>query len=154
MSFAAALAAAQPPERADKVLVLKSERRLQLLHGGRVLREYQVALGRNPVGKKTQQGDRKTPEGNYVISGRNRRSQFHRSLRISYPSAADRAAARRAGVDPGGDIFIHGLPNGQGAIGRAHLAADWTDGCIAVTNQEIEELWRLVPNGTPIEIRP
>ena len=152
----ATLAAASPPttERAERILVLKAERKLQLFQGDKVIREYQVALGGEPVGKKTRQGDHKTPEGNYTISGRNPRSQFHRSLRISYPSAADRAAARRAGVSPGGDIFVHGLPNGQGWIGKGHLAADWTDGCIAVTNEEIEEIWRLVPNGTPIEIRP
>jgi murein L,D-transpeptidase YafK len=125
-----------------------------LLAKGKVLRTYRIALGGAPVGPKEQQGDRKTPEGKYVISGRNLHSQFHRSLRISYPNAADRARARRLGVSPGGDIFIHGLPNGMGPIGAAHTARDWTDGCIAVTDEEIEEIWKLVANGTPIEIKP
>jgi murein L,D-transpeptidase YafK len=103
---------------------------------------------------KTRQGDHRTPEGVYVINGRNAQSQFHRSLHISYPNAADRERAHKLGVSPGGDIFIHGLPNGYGLIGAAHRAHDWTDGCIAVTDQEIEEIWKLVDNGTLIEIRP
>lgn len=135
-------------------MVYKQERKLVLLAKGEVIRTYRVSLGGDPKGPKTQQGDHKTPEGEYVISGRNPRSHFHRALRISYPSQRDRENAARAGVNPGGDIMIHGLPNGLGWLGRAHLLYDWTDGCIAVTNQEIEEIWDLVPDGTPIEIRP
>jgi murein L,D-transpeptidase YafK len=90
----------------------------------------------------------------YVIDRRNAHSQFDRTLHISYPNAADREMARKLGVSPGGDIFIHGLPKGDGWVGSADRARDWTDGCIAVTNQEIEEIWRLVDNGTPVDIRP
>ena len=139
---------------ADLVIVNKAKRELLLMHGGKVLKSYRVALGRNPVGPKTRQGDGKTPEGVYSISGRNAASAFHRALRVSYPNAADRAAARRHGLNPGGDIMLHGLPNGQGYIGQAHRLTDWTEGCIAVTNAEIEEIWRLVPDGARVEINP
>ncbi len=134
------LAAAAPvlaAPRVDRILIEKAERRLSLLAGRQTLRVYRVALGPEPVGDKTCQGDGRTPEGIYRISGRNRQSAYHRSLRISYPDASDRAAARKAGCDPGGDIFIHGLPNGQDAIGAAHRLRDWTLGCIAVTSDEI-----------------
>jgi murein L,D-transpeptidase YafK len=141
-------------ERADKLVVNKSKRELLLCRDGVVIRSYKVALGKNPVGPKAHQGDSRTPEGAYTISGRNAASAYHKSLRISYPSAADRERARRQGVDPGGDIMIHGLPNGYGYIGAAHRLADWTDGCIAVTNAEIEEIWNLVADGTPIQINP
>ena len=140
--------------QADRILVRKAKRELVLLHQGRVLRSYRVALGGNPVGPKRRRGDGKTPEGLYTITARNSGSAFHRSLRISYPNAADRARARRDGVNPGGDIMIHGLPNGRGYIGKAHRLVDWTDGCIAVTDEEIEEIWRLAPNGTPVQIDP
>lgn len=140
--------------KADRIVINKRRRELILMHGGRPMRTYRVALGRNPLGAKTQQGDGRTPEGIYVISGRPERSAYHRSLRISYPNAQDRARAKRLGVNPGGDIMIHGLPNGQGWIGSAHRMTDWTEGCIAVTNQEIEEIWRLVPNGIPVQINP
>jgi murein L,D-transpeptidase YafK len=142
------------PLHADRVLVLKKERTLQLLSQGKVIKTYKVALGGDPVGPKTQQGDHKTPEGVYVLDSRSAHSQFHKSIHISYPNATDRAAARRKGVSPGGDVFVHGLPNGYGWVGAAHRARDWTDGCIAVTNEEIEEIWTAVPDGTPIEIRP
>lgn len=140
--------------QADRVVVLKRERTLQLYKEGKLIKSYKVALGGNPVGPKTRQGDHKTPEGNYVLDSRNAHSQFYKSIHISYPSARDRAQARAAGVSPGGDVFVHGLPNGYGWIGAGHRAKDWTDGCIAVTNQEIDEIWRAVPDGTPIEIRP
>lgn len=141
-------------ERADKIIVFKSIRELQLLRGDKVLRTYKIALGGTPVGPKQRQGDHKTPEGIYTVAGRNAKSSYHRALRVSYPNEQDRARAAKLGVAPGGDIMIHGLPNGYGWIGRGHLAKDWTDGCIAVTDQEIEEIWRLVPDGTRIEIRP
>ncbi len=147
------LASSSADQRADRIVINKAQRELLLYQGGRVIRSYKVALG-NPIGPKTRRGDRKTPEGAYTISGKNAASSFHRSLRISYPNAADRERARKLGVNPGGDIMIHGLPNGQGYIGAAHRLADWTDGCIAVTDAEIEEIWRLVPNGTPVQINP
>jgi murein L,D-transpeptidase YafK len=140
------------PRLTRRILVRKAKRELALLYQGRVLRSYRVALGSNPVGPKRRRGDGKTPEGLYTITGRNSSSAFHRSLRISYPDAADRA--RREGVNPGGDIMIHGLPNGQGYIGKAHRLVDWTDGCIAVTDEEIEEIWRLASNRTPVQIDP
>lgn len=138
----------------DLLVVHKAKRELQLLDHGKVIRSYKIALGRTPVGPKLQEGDGKTPEGTYTISGRNPRSKFHLSLRISYPNEADRSRAARLGVAPGGDIMIHGLPNGQGQIGAAHRDTDWTEGCIAVTDAEIEEIWKLVPDGARIEIRP
>ncbi len=154
--FIAGAAASPAPasRRADRVVVLKREHKLQLFAAGSAFKTYSVALGRGGLQPKRQQGDGRTPEGKYVIDRRNEHSQFHRSLHISYPDASDRKRARALGVSPGGDIFIHGLPNGQGWIGAAHRKMDWTDGCIAVTNEEIEEIWGLVPNGTPIEIRP
>jgi murein L,D-transpeptidase YafK len=139
---------------ADKILIEKKARRLTLLRGSAVIRKYRIALGGHPEGPKACQGDQRTPEGKYAISGRNKNSQYHWSLRVSYPNEADRAAARRLKCNPGGDIFIHGLPNGYGWIGKAHALHDWTLGCIAVTDQEIEEIWHLAPNGTLIEIRP
>lgn len=141
-------------ERADKVVILKKERTLQLWSSGRVIRTYKVALGGHPEGHKQQQGDQKTPEGEYVIDSRNPKSQFYKSLHVSYPNARDRATAKRLGVDPGGDIFIHGLGSKFGWVGKAHSARDWTLGCIAVTNQEIDEILRVVPDGTRIEIKP
>lgn len=147
-----------PPEpvtaglQADFLLVTKGERRLTLFHDGRVLRRYRIALGRSPVGPKTLEGDGRTPEGRYLIDGHVRTSAFHLALHISYPNAADR---RRAGDrDPGGALEIHGLRNGLGWLGPLHRQVDWTRGCIAVTNAEIEEIAALVPDGTPIEIRP
>lgn len=138
----------------DKVLILKKERKLLLLCGDKEVRSYRIALGGNPVGPKTSKGDNRTPEGFYTVDGRNAASQYHRSLHVSYPNAQDRARAQKLGKNPGGDIFIHGLPNGQGWIGQAHVLHDWTLGCIAVTNEEIEEIWTFVPNGTVVEIRP
>lgn len=138
----------------DRIEVRKAERVLRLYEGETVVRQYRVALGGEPVGAKTRQGDHRTPEGAYVVSGRNSACRFHLSLRISYPDAADRARAVALGVPPGGDIMIHGLPNGWSWIGDQHRLVDWTDGCIAVTDAEIEEIWRLVADGTPIIIRP
>lgn len=138
---------ARATERADRIVVDKSERRLQLLQAGRVIRTYRIRLRAAPAGHKQQQGDERTPEGEYRISGRNPTSRFHLSLRISYPNDADRRRARGRGVDPGGDIMIHG---GNSPLWRY----DWTDGCIAVTDAEIEEIWRLVATGTPIRIVP
>lgn len=139
---------------ASRVFIDKSERTLTLFRGERELKTYKVALGRNPVGHKQQQGDGRTPEGRYKIDFHKRDSAFHRALHITYPNATDIRSARERGVSPGGDIMIHGLPNGMGAIGSAHLLRDWTEGCVAVTNEEIEEIWRVVPDGTIVEITP
>lgn len=139
---------------ADRVVVEKSARRLTLMRNGSALKTYQVALGRSPVGNKEREGDNRTPEGVYTIDSRNESSRYHRSLHISYPTPPEAAMARRRGVSPGGDIMIHGLPPGWARIGSLHRTFDWTAGCIAVTNPEIEEIWRVVPDGTPIEIKP
>ena len=159
LAFGNPAIAAGPPlaaegKRATLVLVEKAERRLSLYRDGEVIKTYDVALGSDPVGTKERQGDSRTPEGRYIIDLKNDASRFHLSLRISYPDAADRARAAASGVSPGGDIFVHGLPNGYDWLGAAHRARDWTDGCIAVTDAEIEEIWSLVAIGTPIEIRP
>jgi murein L,D-transpeptidase YafK len=140
--------------RADRVVVVKSQRTLTLFDHGKVLKTYKIALGSEPVGPKTRQGDHRTPEGTYILDRRNAHSQFYRSIHISYPNAQDGARAAKLGVSPGGDIYVHGLPNGFGWLGSAHRAKDWTDGCIAVTDQELDEIWRAVPDGTVIEIRP
>jgi len=152
--IAAAFAQNAKPERADRVVVFKKQRTLELWGNGKVLRTYKVALGGDPVGPKSERGDHKTPEGDYILDSRNSHSQFYKSIHISYPNAAQRAAAKKRGVSPGGDVFVHGLPNGYGSIGGAHRLKDWTDGCVAVTDDEIDEIWKLVPDGTPIEIRP
>jgi murein L,D-transpeptidase YafK len=146
--------AAKPALHADRVIVLKKERTLQLLNQGKVLKTYRVALGGDPIGPKARQGDHKTPEGTYVLDSRNAHSQFYKSIHISYPNARERTAARQKRVPPGGDVFVHGLPNGYRAIGAAHRLRDWTDGCIALTDEEIDEIWRAVSDGTPIEIKP
>jgi murein L,D-transpeptidase YafK len=152
--FSPGIVCAPGEKPANKILIEKKARRLTLLRDSVVIRNFHIALGGNPEGPKTCQGDQRTPEGKYVVSGRNKKSQYHWSLRISYPNEADKAAARRLKCNPGGDIFIHGLPNGKGWIGKAHALHDWTLGCIAVTDQEIEDIWNLVPNGTAVEIRP
>jgi murein L,D-transpeptidase YafK len=136
------------------VIVVKHEHKLTPLDHGKVLKDYRVALGGDPSGPKTHQGDHKTPEGVYVLDRRNDQSQFYRSIHISDPNAQDRERAQRLGLVPGSDVMLHGLPNGFGWIGSGHRARDWTDGCIAVTNQEMDEIWRSVADGTPIEIRP
>lgn len=140
--------------RATQIIVEKTARRLTLLHDATVLATYPVALGGAPVGPKQQEGDRRTPEGHYTIDYKNARSHEHLALHISYPSAADRANAQHRGVPPGGDIMIHGLRNGLGWLGRLHLWLDWTDGCVAVTDRQMDEIWPLVAVGTPVEIRP
>jgi murein L,D-transpeptidase YafK len=141
-------------ERATSIVVDKAARRLTLLREREPLRSYTVALGRRPEGHKQIEGDARTPEGVYTIDFKHPRSRYHLALRLSYPSATDRESARQRGVPPGGDIMIHGIRNGLGWLGRFHRIFDWTDGCVAVTNSEIEEIWRLVAVGTPIEIRP
>ena len=141
-------------EPADKVLIEKKERRLTLLSKGEVIKTYKIALGGNPVGPKERQGDNKTPEGTYIIDSRNRDSGYHLSLHISYPNEKDKIRAKELGVSPGGDIMIHGIKNGLSWVGASHAEVDWTKGCIAVTDEEMEEIYKLVPNGTIVEIRP
>jgi murein L,D-transpeptidase YafK len=147
-------AAIAAPVQADKIVILKSAHSMTLLNGGKVLKTYKVALGSVPVGPKRVEGDHKTPEGDYLIDAKNAHSQFHLSLHISYPSAADQQRARSLGARPGGAIMIHGLARPFAYLGPLHRQTDWTDGCIAVTNAEIEEIWKLVPVGTRVEIRP
>lgn len=137
----------------DRIIVLKADRKMQLFSGSNVVREYRIALGFQPVGAKEIEGDGKTPEGTYSIDYRNPKSQFHLSLHVSYPRPDQVSRAKKQGVSPGGMIMIHGLRNGAGFLGRFHWLFDWTTGCIAVTNEEIEEIWRVTPDGTPIEIR-
>jgi murein L,D-transpeptidase YafK len=144
----------QPATRADRIVVEKSKREMKLMHGGEVFKTYQVALGRQPAGAKDRQGDHKTPEGVYSVDAKKLNSRFYRALHISYPSATDRENARKLGVEPGGDAEIHGLGSMWGWVGAAHRKVDWTDGCIAVTNEEIDEIWPLVEVGTPVELRP
>ena len=150
-----------PPEplpvsgQADEIKVSKADKRLYLLQKGTVIRSYAIAMGPNwDKGHKEREGDKRTPEGRYEIDWRNPQSKFHLSLHISYPNAQDRAQARAGGYSPGGDIMIHGMPNGFSGATAVLQAMDWTDGCIAVTNEEMQEIWALVPNGTPIEILP
>lgn len=138
--------------RAERLVVHKAARVMELESGGVVVRRYRISLGRVPVGAKEREGDRKTPEGLYRIDSRNPRSCCHLSLHISYPSPEDTRRAAARGESPGSLIMIHGLRNGFGWLGRLHRLADWTYGCIAVTDAEMDELWRVVPDGTPILI--
>ena len=138
----------------DHVVVYKHERRMVLLSQGKELRSYRVALGGEPSGPKMRQGDHRTPEGLYVLDSRNPNSHFYKAFHISYPTSKDIAAAKKLGVSPGGDIMLHGLPKEYAFVGKAHTLHDWTDGCIAVSNEEMDEIWTLVRVGTPIEIKP
>ena len=141
---------------ADKIVVKKSQRRLYLMRDGKPFRTYRVSLGINPVGPKQYRGDNRTPEGRYTIDWRNPRSKFYKALHISYPSSNDRIRAYRKGWDPGGSIMIHGEPNGSRFSGLrdAVYKEDWTQGCIAVSNLALDEIWQYVLDGTPIEILP
>lgn len=138
----------------DYVLVKKSEGKMYLLADKQVLREYRIALGANPKGHKQREGDERTPEGAYILDFKKADSNFFKAIHISYPDAADRARARAAKVDPGGQIMIHGQKNGYGRFAHVTQRFNWTDGCIAVTNAEMKEIWQMVEVGTPIVIRP
>lgn len=140
--------------QADLVEVFKDCRRLVLKRDGRLLKEYRVALGFAPLQHKEREGDGRTPEGCYTIDARNPRSSFHLSLRVSYPDDGDKAQAAALDASPGGDIYIHGLPNGWRKLRTRHPAEDWTSGCVAVTDAEIREIWSLVPTGVRIVIHP
>ena len=152
----AALVAAQTPApaKADSILILKKDHTMELLAGGKVIRTYKVALGRGGLASKEREGDGRTPEGHYVIDEKNAASHYHKALHVSYPNPGDRKRAEKMGVSPGGAIMIHGLPNGMGWLGTSHRLYDWTLGCVAVTDDEIDEIWNMVPVGTPVEIRP
>jgi murein L,D-transpeptidase YafK len=139
---------------AIRIVIVKSARTMTLESGGQPIKTYKVALGGQPIGAKQQQGDHKTPEGEYFVDAKIVHSQFYMALHLSYPSAEDRARARKLGVSPGGDVEIHGLGKKYGWIGARHRLTDWTDGCVAVTNEEIEDILRIVPVGTRLEIKP
>lgn len=139
---------------ADRIVIVKSSHTMTLMHGKDVLKTYRVALGTESVGAKEREGDHKTPEGIYVIDAKNPTSRFHLALHISYPNSKDREKARLLGVNPGGDVEIHGLPKGFGWLGAMQRRVDWTDGCIALTNEEIEQIYPLVAVGTVVDIRP
>jgi murein L,D-transpeptidase YafK len=147
-------AQAKPKEVADEILIVKSEHKMTLLNDGKVLHTYQVALSTVPVGAKERAGDHKVPEGDYRIDYKNPASQFHLALHVSYPNEADRVYAKKLGLEPGGEIEIHGLAKKYAWMGSMHRQYDWTNGCIAVTNAEIEEIYPMVPVGTKVEIKP
>ena len=147
-------AAEEAEQHPDRILVLKSERKLMLMAGSEVLRTMDIALGLMPEGPKRREGDFRTPEGRYVIEAKKRDSDYFLSLKVSYPNAQDRELARQLGVDPGGQIMIHGLPNEPKYAESMYEGWDWTDGCIAVSNSDMVDLWRLIPVSLPIEIRP
>ena len=136
------------------MLIEKSKRNLILFNNGIIIRKYKIALGRNTVGPKLRQGDGRTPEGSYIIDSRKSDSRFHLALHISYPNSIDAHLTSIAGTDPGGGIFIHGTGKKYAWMGKYHILKDWTEGCIAVTDKEIEEIWGLVPDGTPVDIVP
>lgn len=148
------LLAQEPSVRVDGVVVYKQERKLLLLSQGKEVRSYKIALGSEAVGPKTRQGDHRTPEGIYVLDARNPNSHFYKAFHISYPNSKDIAAAKKLGVSPGGNIMLHGLGKEYAWVGKAHVLHDWTDGCVAVTNEEMDEMWKMVRIGTPIEIKP
>lgn len=157
LALAGCGAAAQPPAvegSVDRIVVEKAAHRMTLYAGDRLVRTYAISLGGGGLAPKVRQGDRRTPEGDYRITGRNAGSRFHLSLRIGYPTPAQVAAARAKGIDPGGDIMIHGLPNGRGGLSALYKGRDWTDGCIALTDPEIEEVWKLVRDGAAVRITP
>ncbi len=141
-------------EMADSVVIYKERRLLQLFQGDVLLREYPVSLGGDPIGHTTREGDQKTPEGRYLLDWRNANSGYYKSIHISYPSPEDVKAAAAEGIDPGGMIMIHGQRNYFGWLADLTQMFDWTDGCIAVTNAQMEDIWTLVPDNTVIEIRP
>jgi murein L,D-transpeptidase YafK len=142
------------PFTADSIVVEKSRRTMTLYQRGTPVRIYFIALGQNPLGDKVGLGDNRTPEGLYYIEGHNPASKYHLSLKVSYPNEQDISEAKARGVATGGDIMIHGLPRGFENVGAEHRQRDWTNGCIAVTNAEIEEIWSAIPDGAAIHIKP
>lgn len=140
--------------QADRVRVLKGERKLQILAGDKVLHEFGIALGGRPLGHKQQEGDQRTPEGRYTLDYRKADSAYYKALHISYPEARDVERSKAAGVSPGGLIMIHGQRNGFGWLAPLTQRFDWTDGCIGLRNEDMDVVWQTVANGTPIELRP
>ena len=140
--------------RIDSIVVEKSKRRMKVFSQGELIKTYKISLGRNPHGDKQFEGDKRTPEGLYFICDKNPNSQFHKNLGISYPNRQDIEEAKKIGQKPGGQIKIHGIKNGLGWIGRFHRIIDWTSGCIAITDKEMDELYDAVSIGTPISINP
>ncbi len=147
-------AAATIVERADRVIVRKADRKLYLMRGDEVLRTFNVALGLSPDGHKLREGDFRTPEGTYRLSGRNPNSEFYLAIQISYPGPADVVRAAAEGVPPGGSIMIHGLPNRPSRPIEYYRTRDWTNGCIAVSNSDMVDIWLMTPDNTPIQILP
>jgi murein L,D-transpeptidase YafK len=147
-------AALNPLETADRVVVRKAERKLYLMKDGRALRTFKVALGLRPDGPKLREGDFRTPEGSYRLVERNPNSDFFLSIRVSYPNDDDVRRARSIGVRPGGQIMIHGLPNNPSRSPEYYRRTDWTDGCIAVSNGDMVDIWLMTARDTPIEILP
>jgi len=145
---------AEGVQKADAVLVIKSVKRLYLMSEGKSFASFPVTFGREPKGHKEERGDERTPEGKYVLDSKNTASQFYKSIHVSYPNAQDRANAQRRGVDPGGDIMVHGQPNGWEWAAPVVQLFSWTDGCIALSNDNLDQVWTAVDPGTPIEIRP
>jgi murein L,D-transpeptidase YafK len=139
---------------AEKVVVRKAERKLQLVRDGEAFRTFDIALGIAPLGHKAEEGDNRTPEGTYWLDLRNPRSDYFLSIRISYPNDTDRHTARQKGVNPGGQIMIHGQPNTPTYSAAYYRRADWTNGCIAVSNSDMIDIWLMTPNRVPIEILP
>lgn len=148
------VAPSEGEQKADAILILKKDHLMELLSRGKVIRTYKVALGQGGLAPKRREGDARTPEGHYVIDAKYEHSKYHKALHVSYPDAEDRRRAAKLGVSPGGAIMIHGLPNGKGWVGSRHRLFDWTLGCIAVTDEEIDEIWTRVSVGTSVEIRP
>jgi len=151
LSFAGAVFSG---EKADRVLVDKSESRLYLIRNNEVFVSFPVKFGANPKGHKQQLGDERTPEGKYTLGYKNAGSSFYKSIHISYPNARDEEVARKLGVSPGGDIMIHGQPNGWGSYSPIIQLFNWTDGCVGLKNSDMDIVWDAVEPGTPIEIRP
>lgn len=145
---------ALPDVKIDRLVVFKAKRQMWAYQGEKLIKVYPIALGFNPIGHKQFEGDGKTPEGIYRINERNPNSGYHKNLGVSYPNEADKAYAASQGKSPGGLIKIHGLRNGTGAIGKMHLLKDWTHGCIAVTDEEVDELYQAVIHNAIIDIRP
>jgi murein L,D-transpeptidase YafK len=139
---------------ADRVVVEKASRKLHLLKDGKPLRTFRIALGMQPVGDKQREGDFRTPEGTYLLDRRNPNSEYFLSIHISYPSNSDAVEARERGLDPGGAIMIHGQPNEPTRSEAYYRTQDWTNGCIAVSNSDMIDIWLMIPDNTPIEIRP
>ena len=139
---------------ADKVIIEKAARQLHLLQNGKAFRTFKIALGIRPEGDKKKEGDFRTPEGSYLLDARNQNSDFFLSIRISYPDQKDRLEARQRGVDPGGAIMIHGQPNEPPRSEAYYKTQDWTNGCVAVSNSDMIDIWLMTDENTPIEIRP